>query len=409
MIVDGNAVYKEPMGVIADGTSPFTLNLSPERIQIPTENDGIDPDLIGQSYTIDVTVSKGSNPLPKTDYTISFDPAIAKLGVSYSNGKITIPVTASNYKMLTQEIRVYAGIPAYNQNIESFLILDFKENAYNIVLDADPIRLDENSNPLDPVSGTLYKWDGKKYDVCSSNLKVVNRTTNAELSGTSGADGKFSINVASWNKPKGLMLNVIHNNEVVASEPVGVIRSIFTEAERKAVEQALIDATNANFEEATGILDQRVQVLEQNVQASLSEGGKALADAQAALTRAQEVRDAVTGIGTEGNSILSKEAIYDLSLASLGIKAEVGENNIAADSVFAQYAAICVGKFIELDADKITTGTLSADRISATTITGKLSGQTLQQLSLMSGTTYDNSAWALDSTGKGRLANGNIS
>ena len=89
-----------------------------------------------------------------------------------------------------------------------------------------------------------------------------------------------------------------------------------------------------------------------------------------------------TETGKIRDSVLTEEQVYDLSIAALGSKAKVPEGSIAADSVFGQYFVGAVGVF----------GNLIADQVTATKITGALKNSDLQQLSIYSGTKYDDSA-----------------
>jgi hypothetical protein len=64
--------------------------------------------------------------------------------------------------------------------------------------------------------------------------------------------------------------------------------------------------------------------------------------------------------GTIKKGVLDKDDIYDLSIASLGIDAKnkIQEDDLAANSIFAQNVIALVGKFVDITADQIVGGTI---------------------------------------------------
>ena len=138
------------------------------------------------------------------------------------------------------------------------------------------------------------------------------------------------------------------------------------------VKQALVSATTENIKNAY-YTKEDINGLKKQLEEAIASGDtQAIASANSALERANAVNNALTtleGKLLSGNKlnkdVFNEQDIYDLSLAGLGAAAAelVGENDLAADAVWAQNVTALIGKFVEIEGDQIKANTLQASQI----------------------------------------------
>jgi hypothetical protein len=134
----------------------------------------------------------------------------------------------------------------------------------------------------------------------------------------------------------------------------------------EAIKTAIAEQAAANLQNSFYTKDQ-IDQLEKDIKAAYEAGDSAaLADAAAALAKANEFNGAITTLqgkfnadGTIKSGVLKQEDIYNLSKAALGANLEVGPNDISADSVFTKYVAAVVGNFVKIKAEDIESETLT--------------------------------------------------
>lgn len=304
----------------------------------------------------------------------------------------------------------------------------------------------------DPLDITKYKWtknegeDGFGYeyiykrtnsDVAPDVPTDITEDDVAPTNWTDGPSGVTSTEMYEWvcyrKKISGVWTKWIGTYSDPAKAalwakwgetgPPGPSGEI-TEEEKTEIENAVRDAvlqtTQTNLEAAKSELSTNIETAKNTLNDAIEaeklarEGGinelkeaqKELANAASEYARKTEVQTSLTDLedkyftdGKLNNGLLNENEIYDLSKAALGINAEVGPNDMAADTVFAQYVVGVVGNYYKL----------KAENIEASVISGALTDGILNQLSIYSGTNDDNSAWALKQDGSGKLANGQIS
>ena len=273
-VVDGTTLLiNETVGIIQDGTSPFTASLNPDWIQIPVENGKIDTGCFGQTFKTKLNVYHGDRELSTSKYSVKVDGANSAWGLTWDDKtkEIGFVVSESNYYLMDKQIGIDITIADYNETIKKYLTLDYSETAYRVYLNADPIRLDEKDLPMDLVSGKIEKWNNQtdKYEGCSLSLKVVERDGLYEVSGNSNSNGEFNITLPQ-TKPDSLMLYGYNTNgEVVISEPIGVVHSTLTVAEREIISSALSEVSNANFEQAQKKLDEELEQAQKDLDEAL--------------------------------------------------------------------------------------------------------------------------------------------
>lgn len=177
-----------------------------------------------------------------------------------------------------------------------------------------------------------------------------------------------------------------------------------TEEEKNQITNAATQAALNNIENAY-YNKEEIDALKQELDEAISTGeNNAIAQANSALQRAEEVNtalDSLRNLLLDGErlskSVLNEQDIYDLSVAALGEEAEkyVKDGAIATNSVWAQHVISLVGKF----------GYIKAENIEGT----EISGFTVQSAKEENGEIIIGEGWKLESDGSGHLANGNIS
>lgn len=174
----------------------------------------------------------------------------------------------------------------------------------------------------------------------------------------------------------------------MSDEEKNAIKKAITEAVSKEAKDN-IDAVQTSLE---ADIDTAKKNLNDAIAAEKAAREKDIAEAAANYAIKTDVKNALSALenkyfenGLIKEGVLNEEDVYNLSKAALGINANVGPNDIAKDSVFAQYVVGIAGRYVELKADQITSGTIS--------------GVTVQS---------ESGSWQLNDDGTATLGNGGI-